>query len=167
MHDDSPTLPAIDTTSRAEKPEDGPLSSESSDVERQSKEEQDGDDGKPHYPVWQWVLTLIGLYTGALLYGLDTTIAADVQQPVYERFGNIEDLAWIGLGFPMGSVAGIMFIGRLYDLYNIKWLMNASIFIFEVGSAVCGAAPNMNALIVGRVIAGLGGCGMYIGYVDL
>ena len=65
----------------------------------------------------------------------------------------------------MGSVAGILFIGRLYEMYNIKWLMNASIFTFEVGSALCGAAPNMNALIVGRVIAGIGGCGMYIGYV--
>ena len=67
----------------------------------------------------------------------------------------------------MGSVAGIMFIGRLYNLFNIKILMNASILTFEVGSAVCGAAPTMNALIIGRVIAGIGGCGMYIGYVPV
>ena len=66
----------------------------------------------------------------------------------------------------MGSVAGIMFIGRLYDMYDIKWLMNASVLTFEVGSAICGAAPNMNALIVGRVVAGVGGCGMYIGLLQ-
>lgn len=24
---------------------------------------------QPHYPVWQWVLTVVGLYLGALLYG--------------------------------------------------------------------------------------------------
>ncbi|KAK0900772.1 hypothetical protein LTR02_008978 [Friedmanniomyces endolithicus] len=122
---------------------------------------------QPHYPVWQWVLTVVGLYLGALLYGLDTTIAADVQVAVYERFDNIEDLAWVGLGFPMASVAFILLIGRLYSVFNIKWLLNTSIFIFEVGSALCGAAPNMNALIVGRVIAGIGGSGMYIGYVHL
>jgi MFS family permease len=82
---------------------------------------------------------------------------------VYTRFNNIEDLAWVGLGFPMASVAGIMFLGRMYGLFDVKTLLNSSIFIFEVGSAVCGAAPNMNALIVGRCIAGFGGCGMYLG----
>ena len=43
-------------------------------------------------------------------------------------------------------------------------LFIASVVLFEVGSVLCGAAPNMNALIVGRVLAGLGGSGVYIGY---
>jgi MFS family permease len=37
---------------------------------------------------------------------------------------------------------------------------------FELGSAICGAAPTMNAMIFGRVIAGIGGAGMYLGYVS-
>jgi MFS family permease len=63
----------------------------------------------------------------------------------------------------MGSVAIILLIGKLYGTFEIKWLIISSIVLFEVGSAVCGAAPNTNALIVGRVIAGMGGAGMYIG----
>jgi MFS family permease len=63
----------------------------------------------------------------------------------------------------MGSVASILLIGKLYGTFEIKWLIISSIILFEVGSAVCGAAPNTNALIVGRVIAGMGGAGMYIG----
>lgn len=35
---------------------------------------------------------------------------------------------------------------------------------FEIGSIICGAAPTMDALIVGRVVAGIGGSGIYIGY---
>lgn len=35
--------------------------------------------------------------------------------------------------------------------------------IFEVGSLLCGVAPNSRALIVGRVIAGIGGAGMSVG----
>lgn len=38
-----------------------------------------------------------------------------------------------------------------------------SIFIFEVGSAVCGAAPSSAALIVGRAIAGVGSAGIFSG----
>lgn len=89
-----------------------------------------------------------------------------MQAAVYKQFNNIEDIAWLGLGFPLGSVAGILALGRVYDLYNIKWLMNASILTFEIGSALCGAAPSMNVLIIGRVIAGLGGSGMYIGALN-
>lgn len=38
-----------------------------------------------------------------------------------------------------------------------------SVFIFEVGSAICGAAPSSIVFIVGRAIAGLGGAGIFSG----
>lgn len=38
-----------------------------------------------------------------------------------------------------------------------------AITIFEIGSAVCGAAPTSEALIVGRAIAGLGSAGIFSG----
>ena len=66
----------------------------------------------------------------------------------------------------MASVAIILLLGRLFGLFNIKVLMLASIAIFEAGSALCSAAPTSDALIVGRVIAGMGGAGMYLGYVE-
>lgn len=50
--------------------------------------------------------------------------------------------------------------GRIYGQLNAKWLYVFCIFLFEVGSALCGAAPTMNALIGGRVLAGLGGAGL-------
>ena len=38
-----------------------------------------------------------------------------------------------------------------------------AISIFELGSLVCGAAPNSTALILGRAIAGLGSSGIFSG----
>ena len=35
-------------------------------------------------------------------------------------------------------------------------MLLGAIFLFELGSALCGAATSMNMLIVGRAIAGLG-----------
>ncbi|KAK2745275.1 hypothetical protein FQN57_003970 [Myotisia sp. PD_48] len=112
---------------------------------------------------WKWILAVIVLLLSSFLYGLDTTIVADVQAPVVEQFGAVQKLSWLGSGFPMGSVATILPIGALYNEFDIKIVYIASIIIFEAGSALCGAAPNMNALIVGRVIAGVGGSGMYLG----
>ncbi|KAI0136894.1 major facilitator superfamily domain-containing protein [Xylariales sp. AK1849] len=114
----------------------------------------------------RWVLVCAALYFSALMYGLDTTIAADVQGAVIQTFDEISQLAWIGAGFPLGSVAVILPYGVLFGKFNMKWLYVAGIVLFQVGSALCGAAPTMNALIVGRVIAGAGGTGMYLGCLN-
>jgi predicted MFS family arabinose efflux permease len=57
----------------------------------------------------------------------------------------------------MGSVAMILLIGTFYGLFEIKYIMVGSLILFEAGSVLCGAAPTMNAMIFGRVIAGIGG----------
>lgn len=41
----------------------------------------------------------------------------------------------------------------------------AAILVFEIGSAICGAAPNSTAFIIGRAIAGLGSCGIFSGTI--
>lgn len=55
----------------------------------------------------------------------------------------------------------------MYGQFNPKWLYIICVAGFEVGSAVCGAAPSMNALIIGRAVAGLAGAGMYLGVIML
>lgn len=114
----------------------------------------------------RWFVVCVALYICCFLYGLDTTIAADIQGPVIERFGHVEQLTWIGAGFPLGSVCVILPLGNLYNAFNIKWTFIISVLLFEVGSALCGGAPTMSALIVGRVIAGAGGSGIYLGSLN-
>jgi len=53
--------------------------------------------------------------------------------------------------------------GKIYKYYNLKWSLLTSMLIFEVGSLVCGVAPNSKVLVVGRAIAGLGGAGLSVG----
>lgn len=67
----------------------------------------------------------------------------------------------------IGGLSVALPIGRLYGLFDAKWLYVISTLLFMGGSALCGGAPNMAALIVGRVIAGAGGNGMYVGVVTL
>ncbi|KAI1189568.1 major facilitator superfamily domain-containing protein [Nemania serpens] len=111
----------------------------------------------------RWLIICIAIYTTCTLYGLDTTIAADIQGPIVESLGHVEQLAWVGAGFPLGSVSVILFLGKLYETFNSKWNLIITVILFEVGSALCGAAPSMTAIIIGRVIAGSGGSGIYLG----
>lgn len=69
--------------------------------------------------------------------------------------------------FLLGGATVVLSFGKLYGLFDAKWLYILSLILFNVGSALCGAAPNMNALIVGRVLAGMGGNGMYLGVMTL
>jgi MFS family permease len=97
-----------------------------------------------------------------LLFALDNTIVANIQPAIINDFGHLELLAWIGTGFALGTMF-ILLWGKVYGVFNIKWVYIFNIFLFEAGSALCGAAPNIEALIIGRVIAGVGGSGMYSG----
>ncbi|KAI9845252.1 MAG: hypothetical protein M1837_005008 [Sclerophora amabilis] len=116
---------------------------------------------------WKWILIVLAINSGSFLYGLDNTIVADIQAAVVERFQEPGKLAWIGSAFPLGSVVLLLPIGKAYGMFDVKWTWVSSIVLFEVGSALCGGAPTMNALIVGRVIAGAGGAGMYLGGLNL
>ena len=115
---------------------------------------------------WRWFSSAVAIYATAFLYGLDTTIAADVQPAVVKSLGGIEKLAWVGVGFPLGSVATILPIGHAYSLFEIKYFYLAFVVLFEMGSLLCGVAPTMDVLIVGRVVAGAGGAGMYLGVLN-
>ncbi|KAE8376659.1 major facilitator superfamily domain-containing protein [Aspergillus bertholletiae] len=114
----------------------------------------------------RWFSVCVGLYLTAFLYGLDSTISADVQGPILASLGDLDLLPWLGTGFLLGSVATISLFGSLYTKVEVKWCYLGSILAFEVGSAICGAAPNMNAMAVGRVVAGVGGSGIYLGGIS-
>lgn len=67
----------------------------------------------------------------------------------------------------IGGMAMILPIGKLYSLFDVKWVFIVSTIVFMAASALCGGAPNMKAEIIGRVFAGAGGNGMYFGLLAL
>ncbi|KAG8626046.1 hypothetical protein KVT40_006447 [Elsinoe batatas] len=116
---------------------------------------------------FMWFLVVISILSSIFLYSLDNTIVADVTPAITNRFGNAALLPWLSVAFLLGGSAVVLPFGRLFGSFDAKWLYIGSSIIFNVGSAVCGAAPSMNALIVGRVLAGMGGNGMYLGVMTL
>ena len=53
--------------------------------------------------------------------------------------------------------------GHLFTDCSIKVVFVTAVLIFEVGSVVCATAPSSAALIVGRLLAGAGAAGLYVG----
>lgn len=93
----------------------------------------------------------------------DRTIIATAVPKISDQFHAIGDISWYASAYLLTSSATQLLWGRLYTFYSTKILFLTSVIIFEVGSAVCGAAPNSKAFIVGRAIAGIGSAGIQNG----
>ena len=93
----------------------------------------------------------------------DRTIVATAVPVITDRFHALGDVTWYAGGYLISSCATQLLWGRIYKFYDTKLVALLSILIFEVGSALCGAAPSSVAFIVGRAIAGLGSASLYSG----
>lgn len=109
-----------------------------------------------------WAI-ILSTYAALFLVALDRLIIATAIPSITNSFHSIEDIAWYGSAYMLPTAVFFPLCGRLYQLYSTKWLFLASIFVFEIGSAVCGAAPSSSALLAGRAIAGTGSAGIFCG----
>jgi MFS family permease len=82
---------------------------------------------------------------------------------ITNEFHSIDDIGWYGSAYMLTAAIFNPLGGRIYQLYSTKWVFLVSILVFEVGSALCGAAPSSPAFIVGRAIAGSGAAGIFCG----
>ncbi|KAL4746946.1 hypothetical protein BDW72DRAFT_206901 [Aspergillus terricola var. indicus] len=116
---------------------------------------------------FKWFLLVTSTLTGSFLYALDNTIVANITPVVVNNFDSVEDLPWMSVGFMIGGVSTALILGKLYTLFDTKSLFIIFTVTFMAASALCGVAPTMNAEIVGRVLAGAGGNGIYMGVLTL
>lgn len=110
-----------------------------------------------------WVI-IIGMYASNFLVALVSFAGNEVysagshSRPDQDRMIIAPAIPGITNEFhSIGDIGryGSPLFGRIYQLYPIKWVFLVSILVFEVGSALCGAAPSSAAFIVGRAIAGI------------
>lgn len=99
---------------------------------------------------------MAGLMLALFLVALDQTIVGTALPKIIADLEGFERYAWVTTAYLLASTAMIPVIGKLGDIYGRKWFILAGIFIFLVGSALCGVAWGMTELIIFRGIQGLG-----------
>ncbi|CAK5272432.1 unnamed protein product [Mycena citricolor] len=109
-----------------------------------------------------WLLT-IALFLSVFLVALDNTVIATAIPKITDQFNSLNDVGWYGSAYMLTTAATQLLFGKLYTFMPVKWVFVSAIVVFEIGSAICGAAPNSISLIIGRAIAGLGSAGIFSG----
>ncbi|KAH6895323.1 major facilitator superfamily domain-containing protein [Thelonectria olida] len=108
-------------------------------------------------------LIVISVLVSMFLVALDRTIISTAIPAITNDFHSLGDIGWYGSAYMLTTAAFQLVFGRIYRFYDLRWTFITTILIFEVGSALCGAAPNSTAFILGRAIAGIGSAGIFTG----
>ena len=104
---------------------------------------------------WQ---ALIVIVLGSFMVVLDTTIVNVALPRIIQVFGtNVNEGQLILTGYMLALAVIMPATGYASDTFGAKRVYLTVIALFTVGSALCGLAPNVEGLILFRVIQGLGG----------
>ncbi|KAL4262097.1 MFS transporter superfamily protein [Pleurotus pulmonarius] len=104
-----------------------------------------------------WLVFVANLVVD-LLSALDLTAVSTALPTIVQHLHGSEFI-WVGSAYAIASTAILPTVGGLVTIFGRKPILICFITAFAVGSAICGAAHNMDMLIVGRAIQGLGGGG--------
>ncbi|RIB16270.1 major facilitator superfamily domain-containing protein [Gigaspora rosea] len=94
------------------------------------------------------------------LASLDQTIIATALPAIALEFKALDQISWVGTAYLLTATAFQPSYGKLSDIFGRKPVFLAAIFLFELGSLLCGLSVNMIMLIISRAIAGVGGGGL-------
>ena len=87
------------------------------------------------------------------------TSATNVAIPhISGYFGStIDEANWIITSYMIANACLILMSGWLENLMGRKRFLKVFIGIFTLGSLICAIAPNLNLMVLGRLIQGIGG----------
>ena len=116
------------------------------------------------YPTGPKLIAItIGLVLSIFLAALDSTIIATAIPSITDEFGTIRNIAWYGSAYLVTSTAFPSAWGKAYRYFPHKRVFLLAIAVFELGNVVSATASDSYVVIVGRVIAGMGGSGVMTG----
>ncbi|KAL7929343.1 major facilitator superfamily domain-containing protein [Trichoderma chlorosporum] len=109
----------------------------------------------------QFYLAFLAINVVAFIFSLDaTSLSVAIPSIAEQLHGTTLQSFWAGIAFLLATVITQPLYTSLSDIYGRKPLLQIAFFFFAAGSIVFGLAPNMPAIISGRLLQGLGGGGM-------
>lgn len=97
---------------------------------------------------------------GVFLGAVDSTIIATLSAPISSDFQSLSLLSWLATAYLISNAACQPISGRLTDIFGRGPGLVFSNIFFAAGNLICGLARDQSVMILGRVVAGIGGGGL-------
>ncbi|GJJ11579.1 hypothetical protein Clacol_005814 [Clathrus columnatus] len=111
---------------------------------------------------WPLFVVMAGLLLCLFLPALDQLILTTAIPHIVSQFNSLDEISWIPNAYFVTMACFMIIFGQTLNLVPLKYFVLASVFIFELGSLFCGVAFNINFLLFGRGVAGIGAAGLFV-----
>ncbi|KAF8523951.1 iron permease [Hysterangium stoloniferum] len=105
-------------------------------------------------------LVFVAVCSSTFLEALDFTTVSTALPTIIKDLDDPDKFTWIGAAYTLSSTAFQPLCGAFADIFGRRPCMIASLCLFAIGSAICGAAQTMDMLIAGRTLQGVGAAGI-------
>ena len=110
----------------------------------------------PKHLSYKWFL-LANVMLGTFMAVLDATIVNVGLPKIMASFGvGLDKIEWVITAYMLAMAVALPTSGWLADKFGYKRLYFIGLFLFTLGSMLCGRSSDENMLIASRVIQGLG-----------
>src|SRR5262249_45309870 len=107
-------------------------------------------------PVNKWLVALSVTF-GTLMGAIDASIVNVAIPHLRGSLGaTVEEITWVSTGFIIANVVVMPLTAFLGRLFGQKRVYMAALPLFVLGSVLCGLANSLPALVLFRVLQGLG-----------
>jgi DHA2 family multidrug resistance protein len=110
----------------------------------------------PRHINYKWFL-LANIMLGTFMAVLDATIVNVGLPKIMASFGvGLDKIEWVVTAYMLAMAVALPTSGWLADKFGYKRLYFIGLFLFTLGSMLCGRSSDENMLILSRVIQGFG-----------
>jgi EmrB/QacA subfamily drug resistance transporter len=107
-------------------------------------------------PALRRPLVLASVMAAMFMIAIEATIVSTAMPQIAGQLGDLHLYSWVFSAFLLAQTATTVVFGKLADLYGRKPVMLVGIGVLLLGTVLCGFAWSMPALIVFRLLQGMG-----------
>ncbi|PVH69662.1 MFS general substrate transporter [Cadophora sp. DSE1049] len=101
------------------------------------------------------------LLIGVFIANADGSLVLATSGTISSEFNDLEGAGWLITSYTLAMCATQSLYGKFSDIYGRKSTILVSYGFFVIGCAVCGLGQSLYQVILGRVLAGVGGAGIH------
>ncbi|GAC76946.1 predicted transporter [Moesziomyces antarcticus T-34] len=116
---------------------------------------------EPEHPQgFKFAVIIASLWVVLFMAALDGTIVVTLISSISSSFKASEKSGWLSASYLLSVCAFSSIYGRMSDIIGRKGALLVALAFFTSGTCLCAVATSMDALLVARFIAGIGGGGL-------